>query len=417
MSESSPATRSTVVIVPRDSEDPIATQPPVQWALKRLTDTLRNAGITVTDEGAGDVHIVFAGDADATPESLALARPEGNEGPILATGADARGLSYALSELADRITYAVDPIATLAATADLTESPATPVRSISRVFVSEVEDTPWFHDRAFWAEYLTELATNRVNRLQLAFGMAYNYPHNPATDNYFCFAYPFFLDVPGYNVRAEGIPDNERDRNLQMLRFISDETKRRGIHFQLGLWNHAYDQGPTSQPTHPILGLTPETHAEYCAVALAQLLHECPSIDGLTFRVHYEGGVPEPGHDFWRTTMAGAARAGRRVEIDMHAKGVDAGLLEVARQTGQPVVLGAKHWAEHQGLPYQQTTIRDKEKATAGPGTGVMAITAHQRRFTRYGYGDFLREGRDFDLLFRIWPGTQRVLLWGDPEL
>ncbi len=417
MSESTPATGSTVIIGPRDNTDPIANEPPVQWAIEHLTEALRNAGITVAGEGAGDVHIVFAGDPGAAAESCALHRPEGSDGPILATGADARGLSYALLELADRITYANDPLATLAATTELTESPATPVRSISRVFVSEIEDTPWFHDRAFWIEYLTELATNRINRLQLAFGMAYNYPHNPATDNYFCFAYPFLLDVPGYDVRAEGIPANERDRNLETLRFISNETKRRGIHFQLGLWNHAYDQGPTSRPSHPIVGLTPETHAEYCAVALAQLLRECPSIDGLTFRVHYEGGVPEPGHDFWRTTMAGVARAGRRVEIDMHAKGVDEGLLEVARATGQPVVLGAKHWAEHQGLPYQQTTIRDKEKATVDPGTGVMAITAHQRRFTRYGYGDFLREGRDFDLLFRIWPGTQRVLLWGDPEL
>src|SRR5690606_28800260 len=42
--------------------------------------------------------------------------------------------------------------------------------------------------------------------------------------------------------------------------------------------------------------------------------------------------------------------------------------------------------------------------------------TAYLRRFTRYGYGDFLRENRNFDVLFRIWPGTQRVLLWGDPE-
>ena len=46
-----------------------------------------------------------------------------------------------------------------------------------------------------------------------------------------------------------------------------------------------------------------------------------------------------------------------------------------------------------------------------------MAITAHLRRFTRYGYGDFLREGSDVKVLFRIWPGTQRVLLWGDPVL
>ena len=43
--------------------------------------------------------------------------------------------------------------------------------------------------------------------------------------------------------------------------------------------------------------------------------------------------------------------------------------------------------------------------------------TQNERRFTRYGIGDFLREDRDYDLVFRIWPGTQRLLLWGDPGL
>ncbi|HLT59665.1 MAG TPA: hypothetical protein VK020_00640, partial [Microlunatus sp.] len=34
---------------------------------------------------------------------------------------------------------------------------------------------------------------------------------------------------------------------------------------------------------------------------------------------------------------------------------------------------------------------------------------------TRYGYGDFLNEDRQADLIFRVWPGTQKLLLWGDP--
>jgi hypothetical protein len=392
----------------------------VAWAIQRLGEVLRDAGVRVTDdEREAGLRIVVPAPAghDMPAESFALHRPDGVPGPIFITGADDRGVGYGILELADRAAYAADPVATLAATEPLSESPATPVRSILRVFVSVEEDTRWFHDRAFWSDYLTDLATNRINRFQLGFGMQYNYGHHPATDNYFCFPYPFLLDVPGYDVHAGGVFPAERERNLDTLRFISDEAKRRGIHFQLGLWNHAYDHGPGSEPTHPIIGLTPQTHANYSAAALGRLLRECPAIDGITCRVHYEGGVPEPGHEFWRTVLAGAANAGRRIEIDMHAKGVDEELLAVARQTGQPVVLGAKHWAEHQGLPYQQTTIRNKEKATADPGTGLMAITAHQRRFTRYGYGDFLREDRDFDLLFRIWPGTQRVLLWGDPVL
>jgi hypothetical protein len=279
------------------------------------------------------------------------------------------------------------------------ESPATPVRSISRGFVSDVEDKPWYNDREFWQEYLTELATHRINRLQLALGMQYNYSHDPdAVDNYFCFAYPFLLEVPGYDVCAGGVSDQERDQNLEMLRFISDEAKLRGIRFQLGLWNHAYEMLDSPDIRYPISGLTEENHALYCAAALEQLLRSCPSIDGLTLRVHYEGGVPEPGHEFWRTVMDAVTRIDRPIELDMHAKGVDEGLVDVARQTGSPVVISAKYWAEHQGLPYHQASVRDLEKATAEPGAGLRSITAHQRRFTRYGYGDFLREDRDFRL-------------------
>ncbi|HVX43163.1 MAG TPA: hypothetical protein VHC49_04740 [Mycobacteriales bacterium] len=402
---------------------PDAADPPVRWAADELTGALRDSGVPVAEDGPapGALSIILSEAAEpAAPEAFCFRRPDGSGGPLVVVGADARGRSYGLLELADRVRYAADPLGELIATEPLSVSPATPVRSILRVFVSTVQDTPWFHDREFWSEYLTELATNRVNRFQLGFGMQYNYPHDIPGDNYLCFPYPYLLEVPGYDVRASGVSDEERQRNLETLRYISDEAKRRGLHFQLGLWNHAYDQNPNREdhtPTHTITGLTPETHPQYCAAALGRLLRECPAIDGLTLRVHYEGGVPEPGHEFWRTVLSATKDIGRRVEIDMHAKGVDEAMLQVGRDTGQPIVLGAKHWAEHQGLPYQQTTIRDRERATRDPGTGVMAITAHQRRFTRYGYGDFLRENRDVDLLFRIWPGTQKVLLWGDPVL
>ena len=38
-----------------------------------------------------------------------------------------------------------------------------------------------------------------------------------------------------------------------------------------------------------------------------------------------------------------------------------------------------------------------------------------ERRFTRYGYADLYQEGRGFDILYRLWPGTQRHLLSADP--
>ena len=34
----------------------------------------------------------------------------------------------------------------------------------------------------------------------------------------------------------------------------------------------------------------------------------------------------------------------------------------------------------------------------------------------RYSYGDLFDERRKYSVMFRIWPGTQRLLLWGNPE-
>ena len=44
-----------------------------------------------------------------------------------------------------------------------------------------------------------------------------------------------------------------------------------------------------------------------------------------------------------------------------------------------------------------------------------MKLSAGSRSFLRYGYGDLLREDRKCGVLHRIWPGTQRLLIWGDP--
>ena len=130
------------------------------------------------------------------------------------------------------------------------EQPANTVRSISRMFVSDVEDKPWYNDREMWPAYLTMLATQRFNRFSLALGVGYDFLRE-VTDSYFLFAYPFFLSVPGYNVRAVNLPDAERDHNLEMLKFISEQTVARGMEFQLGIWMHGYQwaNSPSVRPT------------------------------------------------------------------------------------------------------------------------------------------------------------------------
>jgi hypothetical protein len=164
------------------------------------------------------------------------------------------------------------------------KQPANAVRSVQRLFTSEVEDKPWFYDREMWPRYLAMLAENRFNRFNLSLGIGYDFLR-AVTDAYFLFAYPFFVHVPGYNVRAANLSDAERDRNLGTLRFISEQTAKHGLQFQLGLWMHGYQWENSPHPNYTIDGLTAESHGPYCRDALAALLRACPSINGVTFRI------------------------------------------------------------------------------------------------------------------------------------
>jgi hypothetical protein len=425
------------VCILQDPSDPIASAPPAQWALGQAQTALETRGITVrqyarieqTPEGA--LCLLAAGSkapaavgllngaglvVPDTPESLALARPKvGSRSVLLACGSDMRGLVYALLEVADRVGYARDALAALVIRQPVVERPSNPIRSVARLFVSEVEDKPWFYDRAFWERYLAMLAAQRFNRFSLTFGIGYDFL-SEVRDSYLHFAYPFLLSVPGYDVRAVGLPDAERARNLEMLQFISEAATARGLHFQLGLWTHGYAWADNPGVNYTIAGLTPETHASYCREALRMLLQACPAIQGVTFRIHGESGVSEGSYDFWKTIFDGVAQCGRRCEIDLHAKGIDQAMIDAALATGMPVNVSPKYWAEHMGLPYHQAAIRPLELPPQGrQDQGFFARSDGSRRFLRYGYGDLLTGDRRYGVLYRMWPGTQRLLLWGDP--
>ncbi len=405
---------------------------PVEWAAGKLRAALAAKGVAVGTEGdratlrvvAARVGGALAGEFAAgsaaiggvtVPETVALI-PRG-AGSVLATGVDARGVVYGLLELAERVRFSEDAVGALRLAKASVETTPNKVRSCARAFCSEIEDKAWFYDRAFWTGYLDTLVTSRFNRFNFALGFGWDFPRG-VTGDYLHFPYPYLVTVPGFEgVRVEPeLEAGERERNLTMLKFVAAETARRGMDFQLGIWTHAYQWTDSPHSDHRIVGLTPETHAGYCRDALAEVLRECPQISGLTLRIHGESGIPEGSYPFWETLFEAVTGAGRRIEIDMHAKGLDATMIGIARKTGMPVKAGAKFWAEHQGLGYHQADIRAAEYPRAGV-TGTFALSSGSRQFTRYGYGDFYQQGTGVELLYRVWPGTQRHLLWGDPAL
>ena len=93
---------------------------------------------------------------------------------------------------------------------------------------------------------------------------------------------------------------------------------------------HGYLWNASPRANYTIDGLTPETHGPYCRDAVRLLLQKVPEISGVTFRVHGESGVEEGSYEFWKAVFDGVATCGRRVEIDMHAKGMDQKMIDAA---------------------------------------------------------------------------------------
>ena len=421
--------RLAVVVEPRNA---VAAGTPVAWALDQLRQALTasGAGLKVVSAGAactaGFVLVVAgAGSALASGFPRASAPTDAAEHfhiapgrfagkpALLVSASDSRGFVYALLELAERVQFG--GAVALHLKHDIAEAPANTVRSVARAFCSEIEDKPWYYDKDFWRAYLDMLVASRFNRFNFFLGIGYDFPRG-VTDDYFHFPYPYLVTVPGYDVRAVPLADGERERNFAMLQFIAQQTVQRGLEFQLGLWTHAYQWTDSPNSTHHIAGLTPETHAPYCRDALAALLQACPEISGLTLRIHGESGIPEGSYPFWQTLFDAIPGAGRPIEIDMHAKGLNQIMIDMAAKTGMPVKAGCKYSAEHQSLGYHQADIRPTEIPKAQPpADATFAVSEGDRSFTRYGYADLYQEGRKYDVLYRLWPGTQHHLMWGDP--
>ncbi|MGH2641695.1 MAG: hypothetical protein ACRDGO_08350, partial [Actinomycetota bacterium] len=193
-------TRGAVSIA-RDPEDALAVRPAVGWAIQQLRTALESKGtrVAVLDPGpsgdpsdpvllvagteSGGARTVLEGagvSIPAVPEALGLV-PGGSDGRplLLAGGSDQRGLIYAVLELADRVELASDdPLGALRIDAPIVQRPANAVRSVARLFASEKDDKPWFHDEGFWRRYLSMLVAQRFNRVNFMVGLGYNFPWN-----------------------------------------------------------------------------------------------------------------------------------------------------------------------------------------------------------------------------------------------
>jgi hypothetical protein len=164
------------VSIVADPRDPIASSGPAIWAASELRSSLEARGIPVQwrdsihEDAASDLQILLSGpssnarrlagvDVPTSAEGFMLAPASSQSGNLLlAAGRDPLGLVYATLELADRVRFAPVALAALQLRQPEQERSANAIRSMARLFASDVEDKSWYYDRAMWNDYLTMLA-------------------------------------------------------------------------------------------------------------------------------------------------------------------------------------------------------------------------------------------------------------------
>ena len=301
----------------------------------------------------------------------------------LIRGGSQRGIMYGLLEAADEIRR-------LGHLWPAKVEKPLGLRGIRRFVHNAEMDAAWYHDREQWRAYFEMLARNRFNRFNLVFAHQTEYLAPP---------YPFLVGVAEYpQVRARGLSEGERQRNLESLKYIAQTASEYGIDFTLGIWEQDVQRGMTPS----VDGLTPETLGPYTYQALKALLQACPMIRSVQVRTNEESGIPAARQvEFFRNYVFRAlAEAGHLVQLDLRGWLMSEGLQKAALSSGVPVRLSSKYWAEHLGRPYQPAET-----------------------FANYSFLNFLeRPGvsdrpREYGFYWEVWAlGSHRLLLWGDPD-
>ncbi|MHC4511125.1 MAG: hypothetical protein ACYTAO_19610, partial [Planctomycetota bacterium] len=244
-----------------------------------------------------------SGPAATLHEKLGISRPTkaesllvrnatwNDKNVLLVSGADDRGLMYALLDIADRIGWSTDPAKPFSEVRDIREEPAVAERALSIYTMHQGNFERYFYDEEYWVRYLDMLAKNRFNTFALLFGYEnWGYVSPP---------YPYFFDLEEFpDIKVVGITKDKQRRNLEALNRIIAMTHEHGMNFTLGIWDHIYRggvQGPSdraNQPTDGIVwGLTADNLTAYTRAALTKFLKLVPEMDAIQFRMHGESGL------------------------------------------------------------------------------------------------------------------------------
>lgn len=323
-------------------------------------------------------------------ESLAVKRiSEGGKERLVIAGSDEVGLMYALLEITEQV-KAGSSNDWFTAVKEAAESPLVPVRSMAVLLHSEDCEKEWYYSEEYWQNYFALLATNRWNKFNLIFS------HQTS---YLSPLYAFHVKVEEHpEVIAIGVSEEQRERNLKMLQYISSQAKAHGVSFTLGIWQQIAWEGKHqgSRQESMVKGLTRQNMHSYTYKALLKLLRAVPDIDTIQLRINHESGIDyDEQTEFYKDSVFKAIKdCGRPILLENRNVGLLRETIQASLDMGIPTRVSHKYWGEHMILPYHPTRI-----------------------MWTYSYGDWLKYPQTYQNLYQVWSlGSHRVFVWGDPE-
>ena len=364
---------------------------------------------------AGDQRIfttpfkTFCQSVPTNAEALAIQKLDYKGKPVFAiAGSDERGLMYAELDVADRIGWATNADFLLSEVRDTVEKPDVATRGMTLFTMNRAYWESRFYDEAYWQRYLDLLAQDRFNSLVVVFGYE--------DGGFLAPCYPYFFDAPEFpEVKMAGINAGQQKQNVEALKRIIVMAHARGISFTVGIWEHIYrgnkhGQGGgmpdanagLTQPTPGLVwGMNAENLIPYTQAAMKQFLKTFPEIDGIQFRMHDESGldISEQGA-FWKAMFQTIMETAPKMPLDLRAKGLTAGEIQSALDSGVNFRISTKYWMEQMGLPFHPTHINPADQNNR-----------------RHGYADLLVYPNKYQMNCQLWNGgTSRILLCGDPD-
>jgi len=316
------------------------------------------------------------------------------------SGSDDTGLMYALLDVANRIGWSTGKTNPFNRVKKTTEKADVKERAVVIYTMNRAHWESRFYDEKYWESYLDMMATDRLNMLEVGFGFE--------NGGFLAPAYPYFFNVESFSfIRMGDITSEQQKRNLDALNRLIQMCHDRGIKFRVGFWDHIYRGGFQSNKDLPeqvnsqVQGVTADNMIAYTQVALAKFIVLVPHLDGILFRAHNESGLKkEEQLTFWKGVFDMLKEKAPNLVVDLHAKEVSDTIVHEGQDRGLTIRMSTKYWMEQMGLPFHPTHTN--------------RITDDSYR--RHSYADMLNYEEHYKVFYRIWGGTTRVLLWGDPE-